>query len=328
MGRPRAARRGRLGDRAGGRCSGSRSRSWLGFAFAIVLHLSDTLRRAFYPLLVASQTVPVIAIAPILVVWLGFGIGPKLAIIALVCFFPITVNTLDGLRSVDPDLPRMMRTLDAGRSADPAPGRGPVGAAVPAQRREDRRRDLGDRRRVRRVGGRRRGPRPPDPDRPGAAADGAGVRRRGRALGARADPLRRPGAGRAPVRLVERRAGSRGPRREAGALALALLAAALGGRLRREAGEPRSGDAEPLDPGARLLRQPRPRRDLHGARARLLRRGRARGRAAGALRPLGADPPGRRRARRPRDLLRARGAARPATRACRWSRSRRSSRGR
>ena len=86
-----------------------------GFAFAVALHMSDTLRRAFYPLLVASQTVPVIAIAPILIVWLGFGIGPKLAIIALVCFFPITVNTLDGLRSVDPDLPRMMRTLDAGR---------------------------------------------------------------------------------------------------------------------------------------------------------------------------------------------------------------------
>ena len=88
----------------------------VGFAFAIALHLSDALRRAVYPLLVASQTVPVIAIAPILVVWLGFGIGPKLAIIALVCFFPITVNTLDGLRSVDPELPRMMRTLDARRS--------------------------------------------------------------------------------------------------------------------------------------------------------------------------------------------------------------------
>jgi putative hydroxymethylpyrimidine transport system permease protein len=88
----------------------------LGFAFAVCLHLSDTLRRAFYPLLVASQTVPVIAIAPILIVWLGFGLGPKLAIIALVCFFPITVNTLDGLRAVDPDLPRMMRTLDARRA--------------------------------------------------------------------------------------------------------------------------------------------------------------------------------------------------------------------
>lgn len=87
-----------------------------GFAFALALHLSDVLRRAFYPLLMASQTVPIVAIAPILVVWLGFGLGPKLVIIALVCFFPITVNTLDGLRSVDPELSRMMRTLDAGRA--------------------------------------------------------------------------------------------------------------------------------------------------------------------------------------------------------------------
>ena len=87
----------------------------IGLGFAVLLHLSETLRLAVYPLLVASQTVPVIAIAPILVVWFGFGLGPKLAIIALVCFFPITVNTLDGLRSVDPDLVKMMRTLDADR---------------------------------------------------------------------------------------------------------------------------------------------------------------------------------------------------------------------
>jgi putative hydroxymethylpyrimidine transport system permease protein len=86
-----------------------------GAGFAVVLHVSPTLRRAFYPLLVASQTVPIVVVAPILVVWLGFGIGPKLAIIALICFFPITVNTLDGLRSVDPDLLKMMRTLDASR---------------------------------------------------------------------------------------------------------------------------------------------------------------------------------------------------------------------
>ncbi len=86
-----------------------------GIGFAVLLHLSETLRRAFYPLLVASQTVPIIVVAPILVVWFGFGIGPKLAIIALICFFPITVNTLDGLRSVDPDAVKMMRSLDAGR---------------------------------------------------------------------------------------------------------------------------------------------------------------------------------------------------------------------
>jgi NitT/TauT family transport system permease protein/putative hydroxymethylpyrimidine transport system permease protein len=86
-----------------------------GLVFAVALHLSATLRRAFYPLLVASQTVPVIVVAPILVVWFGYGIGPKLGIIALICFFPITVNVLDGLRSVEPDAVKMMRTLDASR---------------------------------------------------------------------------------------------------------------------------------------------------------------------------------------------------------------------
>jgi len=88
-----------------------------GVAFAVGLHLSETARRAFYPLLVASQTVPIIVVAPILVVWFGFGLTPKLVIIALICFFPITVNTLDGLRSVDEDAVKMMRTLDAGRVA-------------------------------------------------------------------------------------------------------------------------------------------------------------------------------------------------------------------
>ncbi len=86
-----------------------------GVGFALALHLSPTLRRSFYPLLVATQTVPIVVVAPILVVWLGFGIGPKLAIIALICFFPITVNTLDGLGAVDLDLVKMMRTLDASR---------------------------------------------------------------------------------------------------------------------------------------------------------------------------------------------------------------------
>jgi ABC-type nitrate/sulfonate/bicarbonate transport system permease component len=86
-----------------------------GLAFAVALSLSETLRRAFYPLLVGSQAIPVPVIAPILVVLLGFGIGPKLAIVALVCFFPIAVNALDGLRSVDPETVKMMRGLDASR---------------------------------------------------------------------------------------------------------------------------------------------------------------------------------------------------------------------
>jgi ABC-type nitrate/sulfonate/bicarbonate transport system permease component len=86
-----------------------------GLAFAIVIHLSETARGALYPLLIASQTIPIIVLAPIFVVWFGFGVVPKLLIIALICFFPITVNTLDGLRSIDPDLLKMMRTLGAGR---------------------------------------------------------------------------------------------------------------------------------------------------------------------------------------------------------------------
>lgn len=86
-----------------------------GLAFAVLLRLSTTLRRAFYPLMVASQAVPILVFAPILVVWFDYGIGPKLAIVALVCFFPIAVATTDGLRSTDPETTKMMRTLDASR---------------------------------------------------------------------------------------------------------------------------------------------------------------------------------------------------------------------
>jgi putative hydroxymethylpyrimidine transport system permease protein len=87
----------------------------LGAALASILHLSPVLRRAFYPLTVASQTIPIIVVAPILVVWFGFGIGPKIAIIALICFFPIVVNALDGLATTPPEQRKLMRSLGAGR---------------------------------------------------------------------------------------------------------------------------------------------------------------------------------------------------------------------
>jgi putative hydroxymethylpyrimidine transport system permease protein len=87
----------------------------VGLGFAVAMHLSETVRYATYPLVVASQTIPILVIAPILVIWFGFGILPKLVIIALICFFPITVATLDGLRSVDPAAVKLMRTLDASR---------------------------------------------------------------------------------------------------------------------------------------------------------------------------------------------------------------------
>jgi NitT/TauT family transport system permease protein/putative hydroxymethylpyrimidine transport system permease protein len=86
-----------------------------GLAFAVLMRLSETLRLAFYPLMVGSQAIPIVVVAPILVVWFGYGIGPKLAVVALLCFFPIAVNTVDGLRSVDPEAAKMMRTLDASR---------------------------------------------------------------------------------------------------------------------------------------------------------------------------------------------------------------------
>ena len=87
----------------------------LGFGLAVGLHFSRTARSAVFPLLVGSQAVPIVIIAPLLVAWWGFGIAPKLAIIALVCFFPVVVTTLDALRRVDPEQLKLLRTLDASR---------------------------------------------------------------------------------------------------------------------------------------------------------------------------------------------------------------------
>jgi putative hydroxymethylpyrimidine transport system permease protein len=87
----------------------------VGGACAIAMHLSRLIRDAAYPLIVASQTIPIIVISPILLVWLGFGIGPKIVVVALICFFPLTINVLDGLRSTDPEAVKLMRSLDASR---------------------------------------------------------------------------------------------------------------------------------------------------------------------------------------------------------------------
>lgn len=87
----------------------------LGVGFAVLMHLSALIRDATYPLIVASQTIPIVVVAPILLVWLGFGIGPKVVVVALICFFPITVNVLAGLRGADREAIKLMRTLDASR---------------------------------------------------------------------------------------------------------------------------------------------------------------------------------------------------------------------
>ena len=125
----------------------------VGAALAVAMHLSAPVRQALRPLVIGSQAVPIPVIAPLLILVLGFGLAPKVLMVALVCFFPVTINLYDGLRDVDPDARKLLRSLDATRWQRAAPARGARRAARRLHRREDRRRGRRDRRRVRRVGG-------------------------------------------------------------------------------------------------------------------------------------------------------------------------------
>ncbi len=82
---------------------------------ATVMDAAGFLRRAVYPLLVVSQTVPTIAIAPLLVLWMGFGTAPKIALVALTTFFPISMGLLTGFAAADPDQMNLLRAMGAGR---------------------------------------------------------------------------------------------------------------------------------------------------------------------------------------------------------------------
>jgi NitT/TauT family transport system permease protein/putative hydroxymethylpyrimidine transport system permease protein len=86
-----------------------------GAAIALAMHLSPLARRALRPLVIGSQAVPVPVIAPLIILALGFGLAPKVLLVALVCFFPVTINLYDGLRDADPDARRLLRSLDATR---------------------------------------------------------------------------------------------------------------------------------------------------------------------------------------------------------------------
>jgi len=87
----------------------------VGLAFGLLLHFSVLAKRSLYPLLIASQSIPTVVLAPVFVLVLGFGLWPKVAVVALFCFFPIVVSTIDGLTGVDREYIRMMLTLDATR---------------------------------------------------------------------------------------------------------------------------------------------------------------------------------------------------------------------
>jgi ABC-type nitrate/sulfonate/bicarbonate transport system permease component len=84
-------------------------------ACALAIDLIAPVRRALFPLLIASQTIPIVALAPLLVLWFGFGMLPKVLVVALVCFFPIVVAMAHGLSAADPDLIRLYRTFGASR---------------------------------------------------------------------------------------------------------------------------------------------------------------------------------------------------------------------
>jgi ABC-type nitrate/sulfonate/bicarbonate transport system permease component len=87
----------------------------LGLLLAVMLDISSLMRRSIYPLLVTSQTIPIIALAPLLVIWIGYDIRPKLIVVVLYCFFPIAVASADGLASAEPELINLLRSMRASR---------------------------------------------------------------------------------------------------------------------------------------------------------------------------------------------------------------------
>src|SRR5688500_10496703 len=86
-----------------------------GIVVAILVVYSSPIRRALYPIVIVSQTIPIVALAPLLVIIMGFGIGSKVVIVALGVFFPLALNVIAGLRSADPNHVRMLRSFSASR---------------------------------------------------------------------------------------------------------------------------------------------------------------------------------------------------------------------
>lgn len=84
-----------------------------GTAIAIWMAANPSVRKAFYPILIASQMIPVIALAPIFVLWFGYTIWSKVAVTVLITFFPITVNTFDGLSSGNKETKELFLTMGA-----------------------------------------------------------------------------------------------------------------------------------------------------------------------------------------------------------------------
>jgi ABC-type nitrate/sulfonate/bicarbonate transport system permease component len=82
---------------------------------AIAMDFSQTVRRSLYPLLVGSQTLPIVVLAPLMITWFGFGLKPKIILVVLVTFFPVTVGWVDGFRAAEGDAMNLLRSMGAGR---------------------------------------------------------------------------------------------------------------------------------------------------------------------------------------------------------------------
>ena len=89
--------------------------SLIGFVLGILVSQVDVLYRLLYPYVVAFQTIPKVAIAPLVVIWFGFGLGSKIAMALMICFFPVVVNTIEGLRSVNPERIMLLHSYSASR---------------------------------------------------------------------------------------------------------------------------------------------------------------------------------------------------------------------
>ena len=87
----------------------------LAFGLACVMDRFLNLEKAVLPLLVVTQTIPTIALAPLLVLWMGFGMEPKITLVVITTFFPIAVGLLDGFKSADPDAVALLRSMNATR---------------------------------------------------------------------------------------------------------------------------------------------------------------------------------------------------------------------
>ncbi|HYE10991.1 MAG TPA: ABC transporter permease subunit, partial [Patescibacteria group bacterium] len=87
----------------------------LALILAILMDSVKVIKKAIYPILVVSQTVPLIVLAPLFVMWFGYGMMPKIIVVILVCFFPILISLLDGLSSVDKDMINLLKSMKASR---------------------------------------------------------------------------------------------------------------------------------------------------------------------------------------------------------------------